>query len=101
MRPWLAEYPARYVEVLDFNEIVFDVSLGFNISIRYPIYLELDDVEGSMRIFLKRRLEHLLSTAKNIYLKVLWGDTDDARVIADIDVDGEDLIDILGRLGFF
>lgn len=100
MRPWIGEYPATFLEMVDYNEILFDIELGFHLTLRQPIMLDLELEEGSRRAFLKRKLENMLATANIIFLRFFWDDAEEIRPIVDMDVDGVDLMDHLEALGY-
>lgn len=102
MRAWTSSYPARFVAMVTYDQAVFDIDLGFNIFTRQTIGMELDvdRFQASKKVFLARRIENYLATAHRITLTLFWGDSDDAGTYAEIDVDGEDLIDLLDRGGF-
>lgn len=102
MRPWVGSYPSKYVGMHDFDEPTFDLNLGFGVSIRRSIKIDIDtkDYESSKRVFLRRRVDNILGSAKHIMLTIYWGDTDDAASYAEIEADSQDLLDALYRSGF-
>jgi len=100
MKPWVSDYPAKFVGVAEYNAVIFDVYLGFHLILRQTISLELDDVETSKKVFLKRKLENMLSAATDISLRFLWSSVDDATPSVDIEIDHKDLIDELERAGY-
>jgi hypothetical protein len=100
MKPWIGEYPATFMEVLSHSEIKFLVHLGFDITIRTAITFDVPDLESSKKVFLKRKLEHMLTNAQHILLRFFWDATDDCKPIVDIEVDHEDLIEKLEAMGY-
>jgi hypothetical protein len=99
-RPFLIEYPAKFVSLPAYNEINFDICVGFGLTLRQTIRLEIDDIEPSKRAFLLRKLENMLHAAHTITLAFMWSSVDDARPGVDVEVDHKDLIDTLEGLGY-
>lgn len=96
MRPWQSTHPAKVVEVLSSHEIIFDVNLGWGITLRQAIGLEYkNDYCASQKIFIKRRLENLLSNAKDIMIDMFWSEGE--IPFCDILIGGEDIIDLIER----
>ncbi len=98
MRPWQSSNPATIVQVLSSHEILFDINLGWGITLRQAIGLEYrNNYDASQRVFIKRRLENLLSNATNIMIDMYW---DDGEIpFCDILVGGQDIIDLIENGG--
>lgn len=98
MRPWQSSNPAKIVMVISSHEILFDINLGWGITMRQAIGLEYrTNYDSTQRMFIKRRLENMLSTAKDIVIDMYW---DDGEVpFCDILVGGEDIIDLIENQG--
>lgn len=98
MRPWQSTHPAKIVAVISSHEILFDVNLGWGVTLRQAIGLEYKkDYDASQRLFIKRRLENMLSNAKDIMIEMFW---DDGEVpFCDILVGGDDIIDLIENQG--
>lgn len=101
MKPWIGEYPAKFIAVIDFNEILFDIALGFGLTIRQSITLDLDDVVYSKKNFLKKKLEAMLHSASSIFLRFCWEAGDDHKPSVDVEVDHVDLMEHLENQGYF
>lgn len=102
MRAWVASYPGKYLGMADFDEPIFDLNLGFGVTIKRSIKIDIDtkEYESSKRIFLQRRVENILGAARYIMLTIYWGDTDDDASYAEIEADSQDLLEALYRSGF-
>ena len=99
-RPFLIEYPARFIRVESHNEIHFEICLGFGLTLKQTVTIDVSDLEASKRVFLQRKLENMLAASRDICLRFLWSHCDDAKPAVDIDVDHEDLLDKLEALGY-
>jgi len=96
MKPWQSTHPAKIVMIISSHEILFDINLGWGITMRQAIGLEYkQDFDASQRVFIKRRLENMLSNVKDVMIDMYW---DDGEVpFCDILVGGEDIIDLIER----
>lgn len=99
-RPFLIEYPAKFINVVDYNEINFEIYIGFGLTLKQTIKLDVEDIVHSKRAFLFRKLENMLHAAHTIILAFMWSGVDDARPSVDVEVDHKDLIDTLETAGY-
>jgi hypothetical protein len=98
MRAWVSTYPAKVVKVLDADEILFSLNLGFGITLETPIGVEYSQTyDHTQKIFVKRRLEHILNTTENIVVEMYWDP--EGGHFCDVLVNGNDLIDLLESNG--
>ena len=99
-RTWISTYPAYFVQVLDYNVVEFILDLGFNISIKQQINIDINMAPDNTRVvFLKRRIENILHSAKRITIDIYWSNQNQTDHCADIDVDNRDLIEMLYASG--
>jgi hypothetical protein len=97
MKPWRSSYPADFVAVHDDGSIDFDVHLGWGLIFRRNIAIEFSvRFDPTQRIFIKRRLENIMGTAKHIFIDMTWDDSGD---FCEILINGEDLTDVLTTSG--
>lgn len=98
-KTWISAYPAKYIGMVNFNTPVFELWLGFDVLIRHPVVIDLptDGWENSKKVFLQRRIENILTNAKEILVDVFWSNDNGIYSHFDIEVDRVDIIDHLER----
>jgi hypothetical protein len=97
MRPWMSTYPAIFIEIDSDGEVIFELNLGWGVTMRRGIKIEFSmSFDKTQKLFIQRRLENILSTAKHIFIDVTW---DDSGPFCEIIVNGEDLTDLMVTQG--
>lgn len=97
---WQSSYPATFIAVTADIGVDFDLNLGWGVTLRRNIGIEFppNQFDATQKLFIRRRLENLLSTAKHIFIDMTWDDSGD---FCEILVNGEDLNDLMIAQGVF
>jgi len=89
----MSSYPAIFIQIEDDGDVLFDLNLGWGVSLRRAIKIEFSlRFDKTQMLFIHRRLENILSTAKHIFVDVTW---DETGPFCEIIVNGDDLTDLM------
>ena len=73
--------------------MIFDLNLGWGVSLRRKIQIDFSPkYDATQKLFICRRLDNILSTAKHIFVEMTWDDSGD---FCEIIVNGEDLQELM------
>jgi hypothetical protein len=98
---WVGFYPCTFIRVLEADAIEFEIQLGWGLRLTKDVEIAVPPLHKHRAVFMKRRIENILATANQLALQMYWGDPDVYSVYCDVLVDGDDLVNILCREGYF